>query len=138
MLIMFGITCLDRILNFLLSKYLVRQRHLTKTSYFAQISRGVLSMYLTLFFKMAKRCQKYKTCLHLGLYLGYLPKHFSTVSRILNTKLSHIRAQYHIVCDDNFSTVTSLETDSQNFSPTQWYCLVETGYEKTIDHLNLN
>ncbi|MHA7927723.1 MAG: hypothetical protein ACX936_21195, partial [Marinobacter sp.] len=76
-----------------------------------------------------------------GLYLGYSPDHSSTVSRVLNLRTGHVSPQYHIVCDDHFSTVPVQEggqlIDPDSFNPDVWARLIETGYELHLDVVEL-
>jgi hypothetical protein len=43
-----------------------------------------------------------------GIYLGHSPYHANNVALILNLSTSHVSLQYHIVYNDNFTTVDSL------------------------------
>ena len=42
-----------------------------------------------------------------GVYLGRSREHASNVSYVLNLKTGHISPQYHIIYDDDFTTVTA-------------------------------
>ena len=42
-----------------------------------------------------------------GIYLGLSPDHASNVSLIFNPKTRHVSPQYHVVYDDDFTSVTS-------------------------------
>ena len=43
-----------------------------------------------------------------GIYLGHSPTHAGSVAMVLNPKTLHVSPQYHVVFDDNFSTVASM------------------------------
>ena len=45
---------------------------------------------------------------HLGIYVGHSPIHAGSVALVLNPKTGLISPQFHVVCDDNFSTVPHL------------------------------
>jgi hypothetical protein len=46
----------------------------------------------------------------MGLYVGCSPSHAANVSLILNPRTGHISPQFHIVFDDDFTTVPYLRT----------------------------
>ena len=48
---------------------------------------------------------------HRGVYLGRSPNHAENVALVLNLRTGHITAQFHVVFDDNFETVSSTDTD---------------------------
>ena len=52
-----------------------------------------------------------------GVYLGHSPEHASNVALVLNLTTGHVSPQYHVVFDDNFSTV---EYISSRQEPTNW------------------
>jgi len=45
---------------------------------------------------------KFQPRSHQGIYLGFSPRHSTTVGRILNPQTGHISPQYHIVVDEHF------------------------------------
>ena len=53
-----------------------------------------------------------------GLFVGFSPHHSSDVPLILNLRTGHISPQYHVVFDDEFSTVPSLASDT--IPPSFW------------------
>ena len=67
---------------------------------------------------------------HLGVYLGHSPCHAGSVELVLNPKTLHVSPQFHVVFDDNFSTVTYL---SSHDIPPNWKELVQKS-EKTTKH----
>jgi hypothetical protein len=44
----------------------------------------------------------------MGMFLGFSHKHFSLVPLVLNLRTGHVSPQYHVIFDDNFETVPSL------------------------------
>ena len=46
----------------------------------------------------------------MGIYVGRSPSHASTVGLILNPRTGHVSPQFHIVYNDNFTTVPYLRT----------------------------
>ena len=53
----------------------------------------------------------------IGVYLGHSPYHAGSVALVLNLTTGHVSPQYHIVFDDNFSTVENLRLPTV---PTNW------------------
>ena len=46
-----------------------------------------------------------------GVYLGHSPSHAGNVALVLNLQTGHVSPQYHLVFDDDFSTVPYLDFD---------------------------
>jgi hypothetical protein len=46
----------------------------------------------------------------MGLYVGCLPSHAANVSLILNPRTGHVSPQFHVIFDDDFTTVSYLRT----------------------------
>lgn len=44
----------------------------------------------------------------MGMFLGFSHKHSSLVQLVLNLHTGHVSPQYHVIFDDNFETVPSL------------------------------
>ena len=61
-----------------------------------------------------------------GIFVGFSTQHSSNVPLILNTSTGHISPQYHVVFDDDFSTVASISHSEE--PPTFWeeLCLDNT------------
>jgi len=76
---------------------------------------------------------KFQPRSHQGIYLGFSPRHSTTVGRILNPQTGHISPQYHIVVDEQFSTVMSSRFDHELFDGPTLNRLVQTGLEKVLD-----
>ena len=62
----------------------------------------------------------------LGIYVGRSPAHASNVGLILNPRTGHISPQFHVVYDDNFTTVPYLRTGQV---PSHWADLVRESSE---------
>ena len=58
----------------------------------------------------------------MGVYLGHSPRHASNVALVLNITTGHVSPQYHLIFDDDFSTVGSMRIGKV---PTNWDRLVE-------------
>jgi len=57
----------------------------------------------------------------MGIYVGRLPSHASNVALILNPRMGHVSPQFHVVYDDDFTTVSYLRTAAV---PPDWAELV--------------
>ena len=55
-------------------------------------------------------------------YLGHSPTHVGSVAMVLNPKNLHVSPQYHVIFDDNFSTVPAMVNGE---IPSNWLALVE-------------
>ena len=58
----------------------------------------------------------------MGIYVGRSPSHASNVGLILNPRTGHVSPQFHVVYDDDFTTVPYLRTAEV---PLHWAQLVE-------------
>jgi hypothetical protein len=72
-----------------------------------------------------------------GKFLGISPTHSSTIGLILNLRTGHVSPQYHVVYDDEFTTVPNAESGGlfnaeRPFDAAQWQQLVEAGTERVI------
>ena len=56
-----------------------------------------------------KKLPKWQPRSRLGIFVGYSPYHASNVALILSPATDHISPQFHVVSDDSFSTVMSLD-----------------------------
>ena len=54
------------------------------------------------------------------VYLGYSPHHASSVPLVLNPNTGAITAQFHVVVDDWFQTVSSSDSDGPDITSEQW------------------
>ena len=63
---------------------------------------------------------------HTGIYLGHSPCHAGSVSLILNLSTGLISPQFHVIFDDEFSTVDYLDSD---ISPPNWVALAKHATE---------
>ena len=59
--------------------------------------------------------------MHLGSYLGHSPAHAGSFALVLNPGNGHVSPQYHLVFDDNFTTVGSM---CDTLIPPNWKDLV--------------
>ena len=64
----------------------------------------------------------------LGVYVGRSPFHAGSVALVLNPRSGLVSPQYHLVFDDEFSTVPYL---SSTDIPPQWIALVKHSSERT-------
>jgi hypothetical protein len=51
---------------------------------------------------------KWNSRVCVGIYLGQLPAHASTVTLILNPMVGHVSTQFHLVFYDNFATINNI------------------------------
>eukprot|EP00978_Attheya_sp_CCMP212_P006292 scaffold14257_cov69-Attheya_sp.AAC.1 len=65
-----------------------------------------------------------------GVYLGHSPFHAGSVALVLNTATGHVSPQYHVVFDDDFTTVASMRT---GIIPSNWADLVSRSSELATD-----
>ena len=69
---------------------------------------------------------KWEPRVHLGSYLGHSPVHSGSIAMVLNPKTGHVSPQYHIVFDDNFTTVPYMRAGDM---PPNWLDLVKRSSE---------
>ena len=61
-----------------------------------------------------KEASKWKHLSRREMFVGFSPAHSSDVPLILNLHTVQISPQYHVVFDDNFSTVPSIASDTDH------------------------
>ncbi|KAL7466170.1 hypothetical protein ACHAXS_006459 [Conticribra weissflogii] len=66
----------------------------------------------------------------LGIYVGRSPNHAGNVALVLNPKTGLVSPQFHVVFDDEFTTVPHLRKGTV---PDNWAKLVENSSEKSTD-----
>ena len=66
----------------------------------------------------------------MGIYVGRSPFHAGNVALVLNPKTGHVSPQYHVVFDDDFTTVPYLRS---GHIPANWSELVASSVEKVTD-----
>ena len=66
----------------------------------------------------------------LGIYVGRSPYHAGSVALVLNPRTGHVSPQYHLVFDDDFSTVPFMHS---NDVPHHWEVLVKSSTELAMD-----
>ena len=60
-----------------------------------------------------KKIPKWDSRAQQGIFLGFSPRHLSSVPLILNPRTQHISPQFHVIFDNSFSTVPSLATANE-------------------------
>ena len=70
---------------------------------------------------------KWEPRLHIVVYLGHLPFHSGSVALVWNPNTGRVSPQYHVVFDDDFSTVPYMEA---GIIPTNWEDLVKYSSER--------
>ena len=66
----------------------------------------------------------------LGIYIGRSPAHAGNVALVINTKTGLVSPQYHVVFDDDFTTVPHL---IKGTGPPNWEKLVLDSRERSTD-----
>jgi hypothetical protein len=66
---------------------------------------------------------KWEPLARMGLYVGRSPSHAANVALIFNPRTGHISPQFHVIFDDDFTTVPYLRTAT---IPPYWADLVRT------------
>ena len=59
----------------------------------------------------------------LGIYLGHSPCHAGSIALVMNPRTLHVSPQFHVVYDDDFTTVPSMRSGD---IPDNWKDLVAT------------
>ena len=78
---------------------------------------------------------KWEPRARLGIYLGRSPAHAANVALVLNSRTGLVSPQFHVVFDDDFSTVPHLRKGTP---PPNWAKLVAGSREKsTTEHYDL-
>ncbi len=62
----------------------------------------------------------------MGIYVGQSPSHASNVALVLNPRTGHVLPQFHVVFDDDFTTVAFLRKMEV---PPHWAVLVRSSAE---------
>ncbi len=66
---------------------------------------------------------RYTKRARIGIYLGHSPQHAGNVALVLNPETGHVSPQYHVVFDDDFTTVADID---QGKEPANWEKLSST------------
>ena len=66
----------------------------------------------------------------MGIYVGRSPFHAGSVALVLNPRTGHVSPQYHVVFDDDFTTVPYLNSMDV---PSHWAALVKSSSESATD-----
>ena len=77
-----------------------------------------------------KGVPKWEPRARLGIYLGRSPAHAGNVALVLNPKTGLVSPQFHVVFDDEFTTVPHLRKGTV---PSNWGKLVTNSREKSTD-----
>ena len=78
----------------------------------------------------SKGVPKWEPRARLGIYLGRSPAHASNVALVLNPKTGLVSPQFHVVFDDDFSTVPHLRKGTV---PPNWEKLVVGSRERSAE-----
>ena len=76
---------------------------------------------------------KWEPRARMGIYVGRSPAHASNIGLILNPRTGHVSPQFHVVYDDDFTTVPYLRTATV---PPHWAELVRTSSKIQTDSHN--
>jgi hypothetical protein len=74
----------------------------------------------------SKMIPKWEPRSRMGIYVGRSPSHASNVGLILNPRTGHVSPQFHVIYDDDFTTVKYLRTGTV---PPHWSDLVRDSSE---------
>lgn len=66
----------------------------------------------------------------IGVYLGHSPFHAGSVALVFNPRTGHVSPQYHVVFDDDFTTVPFMEKGER---PPNWVDLCRQNAESSTD-----
>ena len=66
----------------------------------------------------------------IGVYLGHSPFHAGSVALVFNPTTGRVSPQYHVVFDDDFTTVPYMERGEL---PPNWADLCQHSYESSTD-----
>ena len=76
----------------------------------------------------AKKLPKWTRRSRKGIFLGFSERHHSTVALVLNPETGVITAQYHVVFDEKFTTVSKEDNEPIEFD--EWISLVSSGHDR--------
>ena len=77
-----------------------------------------------------KKLPKWEVRSRMGVYLGMSMQHARSVALVLNLKTGHVSPQFHVVFDDDFTTVPHLRKGTV---PPNWEKLVSGSREKSTE-----
>ena len=81
-----------------------------------------------------KMLSKWEPRSRLGVYLGHSPCHAGSVALVLNPRTLHVSPQFHVVFDDDFTTVPYL---SSHDIPPNWTTLLQQAEDVSEENYNL-
>lgn len=89
-----------------------------------------------------KKIPKWQPRSRRGQYLGVSLSHSSTIGRILNLSTGYVSPQYHVVYDDQFTSVPNSDSggifQDRPFDADSWDELIRSGLEHIFDPDNSN
>ena len=81
-----------------------------------------------------KKIPKWRPRSHRSVYMGVSTSHASSVPLVLNPSTGSITPQFHVVFDDWFATVASVDGDGPDFTSKEWHKMFgESRYQYTVD-----
>jgi hypothetical protein len=69
----------------------------------------------------------------MGVYLGQLPLHASTIALVLNPQIGHVSAQFHVAYDKKFTTIDDICLPGHMTKPGNWKTLCEDSTDLHIE-----
>ena len=82
-----------------------------------------------------KMISKWEPRSRLGVYLEHSPHHSGSVALVLNPKTLYVSPQFHVIYDDNFTTISYLNSTTP---PPNWEHLMSTTKILTDDNIKSN
>jgi hypothetical protein len=73
---------------------------------------------------------RWEPCSRVGVYLGHLPHDANNMALIRNLSTGHVSPQYHVVYDDQFTTVNSIRVGTV---PSNWETLFTNNCELIME-----
>jgi hypothetical protein len=73
----------------------------------------------------------------MGMFLGFSHEHSSLVPLVLNLSTGHVSPQYHVIFDDNFETVPSLNSNASDIDD-KFATLFKSSREFYLDQISDN
>ena len=89
-----------------------------------------------------KKAPKWNPRTRRGQCLGHSPEHSTNIGRILNLRTGTCVLQFHVVCDDLFSSAPNVDSGGLStdgvITQDQWDTLIQCGRERFVDEDNPN
>ena len=80
-----------------------------------------------------KGVPKWEPRARVGIYLGRSPSHASNIALVLNPKAGLVSPQFHVVFDDDFTTIPRL---GKGTAPKNWEMLVKNSRKRSTDEFH--